>query len=499
MSVLHHDRRRRNTRRLARVKLGSMSLSRVANHVAAGCRDLVEHWQRIQTELVSLLTKLFDGSSSKSRRHDRRAFRPSVGGTSVGLEPRLLMTTGGPFFLRNPSPRVALRFMNPPLFSPAAPQTSTQFPRGTGVNTQTAHGGQSVIVATKDGHFKISLTQFIPTAGQGISTSGTSGNIPGTQTPIQGQIPGSAAVQPIGTVRAYAMGGGKVGIVVDASTTQTELDISPMPFPQQKGFAHSFAFGQSTQSHVLDVGQITVNSGSISAILGYHTADLSGPLTVSGDAPVDRIAFNALEPGATIKTGGDLNTLDVLTGANLSGAGTGINIGRDLNLINVGNDLSLSNGANFTVGRFLGTTPQPAKGTATGSNLLAQNQALIGTGTSTTTPSLAGFIQGNLTIGNGSVFFAGGGIANSSFTTGGSQPTTSIFLVNGTTTVSSAAQNQQIIFPFFNPGVTIGGPGAIFNASPANFVSQNGFNPMVAVANPVITIPPKSPPPSFLV
>ena len=358
MSVARHDRRRRNTRRPARVHLGSESLSKVADRISAGCRDMIHLWQRVQVEVVSLISNLFDGSQASTRRQERNAFRPSVSGTTGGLETRMLMSNlPGQFFLNNPSPRVALRYNDPQQYSPAAPHNNKQYPRGQGVSTQTAHGGQSVVVATPDGHFKIQLTQYIPTAGSGVSTSGSSTNVPGTQTPIQGQVPGSSTVQPIGTVRAYAMAGGKVGIIVDATTTQSELDISPVPFPQRKGYAHSFAYGQSSQSHVLNIGQITVNSGSISAILGYHTANLSGPLTVSGDDTVDRIAFNALLPGATITTGGDVNTLDVLTEANLSGAGTGINIGRDLNLFNVGNDLDITNGASVRVGRFLGTSP----------------------------------------------------------------------------------------------------------------------------------------------
>ena len=96
------------------------------------------------------------------------------------------------------------------------------------------------------------------------------------------------------------------------------------PFPQRKGYAHSFAYGSTKQSHILNIGQITVNSGVISAINGYHTADLSGPLTiVGGTQPVDRIAFDALLPGRLDPTGGDLNTLDVLNGVNLNSGDRG--------------------------------------------------------------------------------------------------------------------------------------------------------------------------------
>ena len=40
----------------------------------------------------------------------------------------------------------------------------------------------------------------------------------------------------------------------------------------------------------------------------------------------------------------------MLNGISLSGAGTGISFGRDLNLLNVGGSITLSDGANFTIG-----------------------------------------------------------------------------------------------------------------------------------------------------
>ena len=41
--------------------------------------------------------------------------------------------------------------------------------------------------------------------------------------------------QPIGTVRVYAMPGGKIGIIVDGSTPNTELTINPLPHPDPQG------------------------------------------------------------------------------------------------------------------------------------------------------------------------------------------------------------------------------------------------------------------------
>lgn len=306
----------------------------------------------------------------EGRRTNHRAFRPTL--EHETLETRVLMsgkTSKLPagVFLRNPKPGIAFNNNNPQFLSQGAPRFPVaQYPRGNKIATQTAHGGQSVIVAAPDGsHFKISLTQFIPPAGQGQSQSSSGASVPGAQNPIQGQIPGGGPVQPIGTVRAYAMPRGRVGLIIDGTTTQSELDISPQPFPQRKGYAHSFAYGQTNQSKILDIGQITVNSGQIGAILGFHTANLSGPLVSQGTTAIDRIAFNNLLPGASIQTGGDLNTLDVLNNVKLDG-GPGIVIGRDLNLFNVGQDLTLLNGASVNVGRFLGATPNRPRGPARG-------------------------------------------------------------------------------------------------------------------------------------
>jgi hypothetical protein len=395
-----------------------------------------------------------------------------------------MSTIPGSYFLKHPQPGVAYNHQRPRfrVGTSAHPFPIAHFPRGSHVATEVAHGGQSVVVGTPDGsHFLIQLTQFIPPPGEGVtSTSSTSSNVPGSQNLIQGQQPGGGAVQPIGTVRAYAMPGGRVGLILDGTTTQSELDISPYPFKQRKGYAHSFAYGQTTQSHILNIGQITVNSGEISAILGYHTADLSGPLVVQGTTPVDRIAFQDLLPGAAIFTGGDLNTLDVLNSVNLN-SGPGIFVGRDLNLLNVGQDINLSNGASIFVGRFLGTAPQPPKGTATGSNFLAINQALLGTGTAISVPSLSGYVQGNINIGPGSTFTALNGIANSSIVNSSTGITgaPTVFLVNGTVTVSSPALHDQLISPIANPFIFSNQITPQQGQPAPNFVARSGFIPPV--------------------
>jgi hypothetical protein len=403
------------------------------------------------------------------RRAGGRAFRPTL---DDGLESRLLLShLPGAVFLRHPKPGVAYKYGQPPFRKGSAAHEFpiAHYPRASQIAVEVAHGGQSAIIGTPDGsHFIVQVTQFVPTPG------GTQGASPNAQPAIQGQVPGvSSRVQPLGTVRAYAMSGGRVGLIIDGSTVQTEVDISPYPFHQRKGYAHSFAYGSTNQSHVLNVGQITVNSGVIAAINGYHTTDLSGPLVVSSNQAVDRLSFDALLPGASIQTGGDLNTLDVLNGVNLT-SGPGINVGRDLNLFNAGQDVNLSNGASLTVGRFIGLTPQPPKGTATGANFLATNQALLGTGTSTVVPSVSGFLQGNLTIGPGSVFSSGQGIANSSLING-STLAPSVFLINGVLTTSSGSFSQIQIpgLSTLNTGTTIINPvSGVIN----QLVARSGSN-----------------------
>jgi hypothetical protein len=388
------------------------------------------------------------------RRTRRRVYRPTLDGA---LESRLLLThLPGWFLLSHPKPGVAYnnhepRFLNG---SRAIPFPVAKFPRGPHVDVEVAHGGQSAIIGTPDGsHFTVQVTQFIPTPG------GSEGASPNTQNPIQGQVPGTASpVQPLGTIRAYPMSGGRVGLIVDGSTNQTELDISIYPFHQRKGYAHSFAYGSTNETHVLNIGQIIINSGVIAAINGFHTAELSGPLVVSSTQQVDRLSFSSLLPGASISTGGDLNTLDVLNGITLN-SGPGITVGRDLNLLNVGQDINLSNGASIKVARFLGLVPQPPKGTATGANFLAVNQSLVGTGTSTVVPSLSTYIQGNLIIGPGSVFSVVKGIPNTAILNTGVLGATapSVMLVNGKLNTSSGTFSQLAIpgLSALNTGTTL--------------------------------------------
>ena len=326
-------------------------------------------------------------SRTKRRRPSSRAYRPALDGQ---LEDRVLLskqtlhqylgTNLG--LLKHPKAGVAFH-VNVPPFALNAPRWNRHFRVIHAAAVQTIRGGQAANVVSVDGsHFRIQLgyesNTVATAAGDGAGGTYTQS----TPTPASTVIQPTEFPQPIGTLRVYAMPNGEVGIIVDGSNDNTELTINPLPTPIRKGYAHSYAYGQSGVTHILNIGQITVNSGSIAAIEGFHTANLVGPLVVGGTATVDRIAFNAINPGASITVGGTLNTLDVLQGITLTGPTTtstgststgNIEIGRDLNLLNVGQNIDLPNGSQILIDRHLGAVLQPPKGTGTGSNVLSLN------------------------------------------------------------------------------------------------------------------------------
>src|SRR5208282_3140731 len=289
-------------------------------------------------------------SRTKRRRSSSRAYRPALDGK---LEDRVLLsqtlhqylgTNLG--LLKHPQAGVAFRVNKPP-FALNAPRWNRHFRVIHAAAVQTTRGGQAANVVAVDGsHFRIQLgyesNTVATSAGDGAAGTYTAS----TQEPALVNDQPTELPQPIGTLRVYAMPNGEVGIIVDGSTPNTELTINPLPTPIRKGYAHSYAYGQANVSHILNIGQITVNSGEIGAIEGFHTANLSGSLIVNGTATVDRIAFNAINPGASIFVGGTLNTLDVLQGITLNtGPTSSIEIGRDLNLLNVGGNITLENGS----------------------------------------------------------------------------------------------------------------------------------------------------------
>jgi hypothetical protein len=251
------------------------------------------------------------------RRAEKRAFRPTVDGR---LEDRKLMA--------------AETFIFPPL------------------HIQTAHNGSAVDITTPQGQsFLVSLTNK---------------NEPG--------------VVEAGTIKAFYMGGGKFGLTLKGTSLQSDLTINPIIDHRFKGTAHNFNTKQSNYTNLLNIGQINVVNGMIGDIEGYKTAVLSGPLVSAGATPIDRIAFDEIAPGASIITGGDVDTLDVFDSVALSGAGTGIVIGRDLNFFNAFGNVTVANGAVFNVGRDVGLTEQPPKGTGPGpgQGIVIQGSLVIG-------------------------------------------------------------------------------------------------------------------------
>jgi hypothetical protein len=375
----------------------------------------------------------------------RKTFHPTLDGT---LEPRVVLSQlPGIFYIKHPQIGYAFANNNPRFLSKNAPPFPRGFNGSKHIAIETAHGGQTARVLINGAAFNLQLTQFISTPTPGATSPTTLQPTVSTNTDTAST---TSPVQVAGTIRAYAMPHGLVGIIIDGTNALTELDINPVPFPQRKGYAHSFAYGFSGRSRVLNIGSINVTSGQIGAILGYHTADLYGPLTVDGPGNVDRIAFDALQPGSLIKTGGDVNTLDVFKDANLNGPGTGVSIGRDLNFMNVSGNMTISNGANFFVTRNVGEIAQPAKGTESG----------LSQASSTLTNNLyaGALIQGNLTVQPGSTFVVSGqlfpGFSN---TTTGQIAQPAIFNIRGSLYGANHVTIPGAIFSGPNQNVFVGG------------------------------------------
>src|SRR5271166_4127063 len=258
--------------------------------------------------LVSTIRKdrRMSDSCTKRRRPSSRAYRPALDGK---LEDRVLLSTQTLHqylgtnlgLLRHPQAGVAFHLNKPP-FALNAPRWNRHFRVIHAAAVQTIRGGQAANVVAVDGsHFRIQLgyeSNTVATAA-GDGAGGTFTQT--TPTPAETVIQPTEFPEPIGTLRVYAMPNGEVGIIVDGSNSNTELTINPLPTPIRKGYAHSYAYGQSGVTHTLNIGQITVNSGSIGAIEGFHTANLVGPLSgpngvALGTTPIDRIAFNAIMP-----------------------------------------------------------------------------------------------------------------------------------------------------------------------------------------------------------
>ncbi len=196
----------------------------------------------------------------------------------------------------------------------------------TGVHVQTASGGQAVVVTDTDGG------RYFVSVFNG------------------------------GSVQATPASGGRVNLIARGTTSQSLLEINQiLPFISTRGTAHTFNPNNSAFARPLNVASINVTSGQIGSIEGYHDAILSGPITISGTIPVNRIAFDTIAPGGSISVGGDLLTLEVSGNADFS-MSNGLFVGRDLDWFDVGGNLTFENGASAVIARDLGHNFQVAKG-----------------------------------------------------------------------------------------------------------------------------------------
>ena len=247
-----------------------------------------------------------------------------------------------------------------------------------------------------------------------------------------------------GTVRGFKTPGGAFRLLVQGTDSNSELTINPLLQRPYKGTAHTFSPGKTTRNSLVTISGINVTSGRISSILGYHTTILSGPISVGDATPIDRIALFATLPGASIGSGGDVNTLDIYSDAIFSGKGTGISVGRDVNYMSVGGSLGLFNGANLRVGRDIGLVGQPIKGTEIG----------IDPTNNTTNTILVqgGLIQGNLVIGSTSKFIVGRSLD-------------SRFLVRGTVFGVTPTDTSRLSIPSGGGNFVALGGGAPFNGA----------------------------------
>lgn len=298
------------------------------------------------------------GRRAEGRATSRRAFQPTIDGR---LEPRFLLTT--------------IR----PLVKPG------NYPSGAPNAIYTAANGHAVVITNPRGQ------SFY------INTATSTGAAPTAANPSSQTETASSA-----TIRAYRMSGGRFGLIIDGSGVDTDVLINPLNDPRLIGSAHTYNTRQGRYNNLLNIGAVTVTSGTINSILGYRTAILSGPISIPSPNRVDRIAFDTIAPGASIAVGGDINSLDVLNSVVLSGQGNGIVIGRDLNELTVGGDLVINNGAVFSIGRDQGLVPQIAKGSAPQPQALFQltaNQSTLAA-----IPTATASIYGSLVVAPGSAF-----------------------------------------------------------------------------------------------
>ncbi len=348
-------------------------------------------------------------SQSRTNRGRARlcAFHPALDGR---LEDRVLLSTAASRIkdqlalsgdlLRHPAARNGYLLKHPPQLAPVRPISMAKCGSGPAWRRPRPPEAVKTSRSTRGGtHYMVSLSYTSNTLATNVA-EGTNGQGGATSATTSSALVSQASTtypQPIGVVRAYAMSGGKVGIIVDGSTQNTELTINPAGATATQGLRSQFRLWSGRSGPYLEHRPDHDQQRPDRRRRRFSGRRPLRPARRSAERPpIDRIAFDAIEPGASITTGGDVNTLDVLNGITLSG--TSINIGRDLNLFNVGGNIDLTNGARFNIGRNLGLVSQPPKGTGTGTNILTLNYTSVANSIVTVTiPAVGTYIQGNVT------------------------------------------------------------------------------------------------------
>lgn len=369
------------------------------------------------------------GDRVKGRRRSRPEFRPTLDGR---LEPRFLLTNVGSHNQR-------------------AAQHSGGRLLG-GFYLQTGFGGQLVEITTPDGGiFNVSTLNV-----NGISAGA-----------------GSVRARPVPRDPQH-----RVDLFVYNSTDSTVLTIDPQRQIFNLHDAHQFNSLTANSSPFLNIRNINLinrhGQTQIGQVLGYHSATFSGTLNVTSPAPVDRIAFEAIGPGARITTGGDVNTLDVAQNVSL-GPGDYLHVGRDLNATQINGNINIGAGAQFVIGRDFAATVQPAKGSEPAFPI---SQATNSGGLVTsTTLFTSGVIGGNISIDPAGLFEIGRRPDNVLQIHGafvGVNVDTPNLSING-------VQGVQGLIPFVTPTGT-----SIANIPPAFIQLYGGAPPIIAPQPPAV-------------
>src|SRR5262249_15958861 len=128
------------------------------------------------------------------------------------------------FLLKHVTPRAAYNLKNPRFLAYRAPQfySAHRFRLPHYVGIQTARGGQAVEVTAPDGsHYmlKLSYTSNTLATNTAEGNNGQGGAASAATVTSQVSEQNANYPQPIGTIRAYPMKGGRVGLIVDGTTS----------------------------------------------------------------------------------------------------------------------------------------------------------------------------------------------------------------------------------------------------------------------------------------